>query len=109
MFSLLNRLRLKVVAGMLGVLLAPMSAMAATTGTMGTLDNTILMVREDLTGFWAYTLIVVAFVIGGISFALGGDREIVKKIGMIVMGGALALGATSLIPAVFSTSSALVG
>lgn len=91
------------------LLTAPVSAFAGTAGTLGPLDNTIMIVRQDLTGFWAYTLVTIALVVAGVMLAMGESGGTVKKLGGVVMGGAIALGATSLIGALFTTTGALVG
>lgn len=94
----------------LGVLImSPISAFAGTAGTLGPLDNTIMVVRNDLTGFWAYTLVTIALVVAGVLLAMGEQGGVVKKLGGVVMGGAIALGSTSLISALFTTTGSLVG
>ena len=90
-------------------LLSPVSAFAGTAGTLGPLDNTIMVVRNDLTGFWAYTLVTIALVVAGVLLAMGEQGGVVKKLGGVVMGGDIALGATSLISALFTTTGALLG
>ena len=89
-------------------LLSPVSAFAGTAGTLGPLDNTIMIVRQDLTGFWAFTLVTISLVVAGVMLAMGEQGGVVKKLGGVVMGGAIALGATSLISSLFTTTGALL-
>lgn len=89
-------------------LISPVSAFAGTAGTLGPLDNTIMIVRNDLTGFWAFTLVTIALVVAGVLLAMGEQGGVVKKLGGVVMGGAIALGATSLISSLFTTTGALL-
>ena len=89
-------------------LISPVSAFAGTAGTLGPLDNTIMIVRQDMTGFWAFTLVTISLVVAGVMLAMGEQGGIVKKLGGVVMGGAIALGATSLISSLFTTTGALL-
>lgn len=72
------------------------------------IDNIMLTIRTDITGFWAYTIIVLAFVGAGVSFAFGEQGSIFKKLGGIVMGGAIALGSAMLVSSLFASTGLLL-
>lgn len=91
------------------ILLSPIAAFAGETGTLGPLDTTIMNVRNDLTGFWAYSLVTIALVVAGVMLAMGEQGGTVKKLGGVVMGGAIALGSTTLITVLFTPTGALLG
>lgn len=102
---------MKSVLSFLGVIfvLGPANAFAANTaGTMGPLDTTLMRIEQDITGFWAYTLVTIALVVAGVMFAMGESGQTMKKLGGIVMGGAIALGSAQMITAVFGGVGALI-
>lgn len=72
------------------------------------IDNIMLTIRTDITGFWAYTISVLAFVGAGVSFAFGEQGSIFKKLGGIVMGGAIALGSAMLVSSLFLSTGLLL-
>lgn len=87
----------------LAVLFTPVLAGAQSMALPG-LDSVIMTVRQDITGFWAYSIVILSFVGAGVGYAFGESGGVVKKLGGIVMGGAIALGATQLVTTLYSGS-----
>ena len=105
----MTRTATKLFLALAAFVLFPAPSFAATmTGTMGPLDNTLMRIEQDITGFWAYTLVTIALVVAGVMFAMGEAQGTMKKLGGIVMGGAIALGSTSMITSVFGGVGALI-
>lgn len=78
------------------------------TGTLGNVDSTLLTIRQDITGFWAYTITIFAIILAGAAWAFGEGGGAVKKLAPVIMGGALITGATQLIGSVFGGSGILI-
>jgi type IV secretory pathway VirB2 component (pilin) len=78
------------------------------TGSLGSLDTTLLTIRQDITGFWAYTITIFAIILAGAAWAFGEGGGAVKKLAPVVMGGALITGATQLIGTLFGGNGILI-
>lgn len=95
--------------GVLGAIFTTSPAWAVNQAeSIPVIDSIMLTIRTDITGFWAYTIIVLAFVGAGVAFAMGEQGSIFKKLGGIVMGGALALGAATLVSSLFASTGLLL-
>jgi type IV secretory pathway VirB2 component (pilin) len=91
------------------MLFGPISAFAGTGMTIAPVDTTIQKVAQDLTGFWAYTLVTIAIVVAGVMLAMGEGGGPIKKLGGVIMGGAIALGATENVSTLYTPTGALLG
>jgi type IV secretory pathway VirB2 component (pilin) len=102
---------LKALAPFLGVLMTPALALADQAMTITTVDSVIYTIRQDVTGFWAYSIVTLAFVAAGVGYAFGEQGGIIKKLGGVVMGGAIAIGAGQLVTTLYvgSGNGALIG
>lgn len=78
------------------------------TESLGPIDNTILTIRNDITGFWAYTITIFAIILAGVAWAFGEGGGAVKKIAPVIMGGALITGATQLIMPLFGANGIII-
>lgn len=88
------------------VLVHPGFSYAATqTGTIPFLDNVMMTIKDDFTGFWAYTITTLGVVFAGVKYAMTGSLE---TIGRVVFGGAIMLGSVQIIGFLYSGSGALV-
>jgi len=102
---------LKALAPFFGVLMTPALALANQGMRISTVDSVIYTIEQDVTGFWAYAIVTLAFVAAGVAYALGEQGGIIKKLGAVVMGGAIAIGAAQLVTSLYSGSGngALIG
>lgn len=78
------------------------------TGTLGNIDSTLLTIRNDITGFWAYTITIFAIILAGAAWAFGEGGGAIKKLAPVVMGGALITGASQLIMTLFGGNGILI-
>lgn len=103
------KLSKKILAAISFIALMPMTAFAsANTPMFSAIDTTLMTIEQDVTGFWAHTIVVIMFVVGGLGLMFGEGGGAVKKLGGYVMGGAIALGAGSLVTQVFAGTGAFI-
>ncbi len=83
----------------------------ASTGGGGNLpwDGPITIIEQDLSGTIAHAFIIMAIVVTGLMWAFGEHGSSMKKVMGIAAGGAIALGATSLISGLNLGSGAVIG
>lgn len=103
------KLSKKILAALSFIAFMPVSAFAsADTPMFSAIDTTLMTIEQDVTGFWAHTIVVIMFVVGGLGLMFGEGGGAVKKLGGYVMGGAIALGAGSLVTQVFAGTGAFI-
>ncbi len=76
--------------------LIPLVASAATSGPAMPWDGPLETIRDSLSGTVAHILVTVAIILTGIMFALGEGGSAARRIFGVAFGGAIALGAVSL-------------
>lgn len=86
----------------------PATALASQTGSMPW-DSALAAIQSDLSGPVATTLLLVAIVTTGLMWAFGEHGSSMRKIMGIAAGGAIALGAASLVTGLGLTAGALIG
>jgi type IV secretion system protein VirB2 len=69
---------------------------AATTGPPMPWDGPLETIRDSLSGTVAHILVTVAIILTGILFALGEGGSAARRIFGVAFGGAIALGAVTL-------------
>ncbi len=90
-------LRFTAVSFILGTLIiAADPALAGTSGPAMPWDGPLTTIRDSLSGTIAHILITIAIVIAGLTFAFGQHGSAMRTVGGIALGGAIALGAVSL-------------
>lgn len=104
--NLVARFKIGAVLGA-SMMIAP-NAFASTMGTMPW-DTTLNSIEQDLQGPVAHGLILVAIVVTGLMWAFGEHGSSMKKIMGIAAGGAIALGATSMVSGLGMSNGALIG
>ncbi len=72
------------------------SAFASDTGPSMPWDGPLTTIEKALSGTTAHMAILIAIVLGGIGFAIGEHGGILRKCMGVVIGGSIAVGATSL-------------
>jgi type IV secretion system protein VirB2 len=72
------------------------SAFASDTGPAMPWDGPLTTVEKALSGTTAHMAILIAIVLGGIGFAIGEHGGILRKCMGVIIGGSIAVGATSL-------------
>lgn len=82
------------------MLTLPAPSIAQIQGVIGKLNAFMTYVQNDITGFWTYTIIVIALVVSGGLIAIGGADSILKKTGSVILGGAIAVSSVSLVSSV---------
>ena len=87
---------------------AATSASASTTGTMPW-DGPLDAIEQDLQGPVAHGLILVAIVATGLMWAFGEHGSSMRKVMGIAAGGAIALGATSMVTGLGMSTGAVIG
>lgn len=100
------RVQTSVVLAMMMLTIAP--ARAATTGTMPW-DSTLDAIEQDLQGPVAHGLILIAIVSTGLMWAFGEHGSSMRKVMGIAAGGAIALGATSMVTGLGMSTGAVIG
>lgn len=84
------------------------SAMAGTTGNMPW-DSALTALETDISGPVAHALLLIAIIVTGLAWGFGEHGSSMRKVMGIAAGGAIALGASSLITGLGLTSGALIG
>ncbi len=76
--------------------LIPLVASAATSGPAMPWGGPLETIRDSLSGTVAHILVTIAIILTGIMFALGEGGSAARRIFGVAVGGAIALGAVSL-------------
>ena len=71
-------------------------AFAATSGPAMPWDTPLETIRDSLSGTVAHVLVTVAIILTGILFALGEGGSAARRVFGVAFGGAIALGAVTL-------------
>lgn len=72
------------------------SAFASTGGPTMPWDGPLTAIEKALSGTTAHMAILIAIVLGGLGFAIGEHGSIMRKAMGVVIGGSIAVGATSI-------------